>query len=189
MMPFAGVLITARTERSELSTRLQALDALIMAIESYERLVQPAPIVAAPVVVPPLPAPRTVPNSTAKVHPNTNTDRMAAIESALKTHGPLPTREVARIVGGSKFVVKQALQRLKRAGRLTSEGVTNGQRWTLPGQKAATKTLADIVPRATPQTGGGPACRICECAFKDHDPTSGRCFGRSGKCVCREFRS
>jgi hypothetical protein len=188
MSPFTAVIDTARAERAALSRRLQALDALIVAIEAYQQIEHPVP----PVVTPALPASPAAPRATTPVHPNTNADRAAAIEAALRTHGPLPTREVARIVGGSKFVVKQALQRLKRAGRLTSDGVTNSQRWALPSQQkpaAPTKTLADVVPRVTAGTGGGPACRICECPFSTHDPTDGRCYGKAGKCVCREFRS
>lgn len=46
------------------------------------------------------------------------------------------------------------------------------------------KTLAAAVKDAP---GRGPTCKRCDCAFKDHDPESGKCYGKAGRCICKEF--
>lgn len=118
-------------------------------------------------------------------HVNENTERTAAIERAL-AKGPMATRDIARVVGGSKVIVKMALQRMKRAGRLVTTGVTNGQRWALP-VKTTTPVVSPKPATLAEAVGRGPVCKRCECALADHDPATGKCWGKKGKCVCQEF--
>lgn len=167
--------------RESLATELSQLDAELSVIRDAITSLTPSTAPGAP---PPIS--RTHAGATSTVRVNEHTDRTAAIEALLKD-GPQSTKDIAAHLGHPKLIVKMALQRMKRIGRLVQLGHGNGTRWALPGTGApTTKRLADVV---NPQVGDGPACRICECAFSTHDPTNGRCYGKSGKCVCREFRS
>jgi hypothetical protein len=69
--------------------------------------------------------------------PNRDEGRTAAICTLLEKQGPLATSRVARQLGQERLVVKQALQRLKKAGVLRTVGATNGQKWALARPSSA----------------------------------------------------
>lgn len=63
---------------------------------------------------------------------NRDEERAQAILASLK-NGPLSTRDIALRINGERLVVKQALQRLGKAGEIRGLGHGNGRVWALPG--------------------------------------------------------
>lgn len=106
--------------------------------------------------------------------------------------GPMIAGPLARALKASQADVKRWLKQAQKDGLVRREGyrwLLNPARTALLPAAAAKKTLRDIVtvPTVATAAGTGPRCTRCDCAFSDHDPTTGQCYGKKGKCICASF--
>lgn len=175
-MTLAEQVRSLLTKRETIAAELVTIDADLAAV--LEVLSVSLPRTLASVM--------TVPTEAAEVSIEERRRRLIlALES-----GPMFAALIAKrpeFRGISSTAINNDLYRLKQARRVRN----TAQGWTLieTNRPAASVDGTPLIRSSLPGAmGGGPACKVCECPFKDHDPTDGKCFGKNGKCVCREYR-
>jgi hypothetical protein len=124
MDTIVAALTELKNRRETLLIQIKLIDTAIGAIENA--MVTPSPFQAGPVTQNDQLKRPTGP------HQSDNVERHQKIHSVLLHHGPLSTRDVAKRIGEDRLLVKAALYRMLKVGRLTRMGMTRSQRWALP---------------------------------------------------------
>jgi hypothetical protein len=124
--PALGDQVTALvTERAQLVVRMAAIDKTLAGVRAALGVGTPPPASLRTVSVPP----RINREVRELAHPNRDQARTEAILAQLED-GALSVREIAAALHQERLVVKQALQRLAKAGVLAKIGVGPGTKYT-----------------------------------------------------------